>query len=278
MAGRPSFQWYPGDWLRDIDLRSCSLGARGLWIDMLSLMHQSPRRGYLQHSNGKPMSAEQLARIAGCSTDEVSLYLRELEDAGVFCWSDDGMIYSRRMVRDERRRKQYRESKARTRKGGRDPPDKRGQSVDVHNVSTEFPNGSSSSPIPNSSESDIGGEIQDPSGNGRTAEAETDSDVVLFETPDGRWVTSLFEPVTVSMLKNTSLLLRWHRWAIERGAFQLSDSHDNRLNTVAAAERSLHRGKNPPALFTEIVGKELWHQVDQYTDRAVERLRELERE
>jgi hypothetical protein len=139
MARRPSFQWYPGDWLRDIDLRGCSLAARGLWIDMLSLMHQSPRRGYLQHSNGKPMTAEQLARVTGCSTDEVSLYLRELEDAGVFCCTDDGVIYSRRMVRDERRREQYRQSKAR--RSGRNC----GKPVEFHNHSTTFPHASSTS-------------------------------------------------------------------------------------------------------------------------------------
>lgn len=94
--------FYPGDWLKDPAVRSVSLAARGLWTDMLCLMHESPRRGYLQHSNGKPVTAEQLARMTGCSTDEVSRLLRELEDAGVFSCTDHGVIYSRRMVRDEK--------------------------------------------------------------------------------------------------------------------------------------------------------------------------------
>jgi len=101
MPKLPAMMFYPGDWLKDPAVRSVSLAARGLWIDMLCLMHESPRRGYLQHVSGKPVTAEQLARMTGCSTDEVSRLLQELEDAGVFSCTEHGVIYSRRMVRDE---------------------------------------------------------------------------------------------------------------------------------------------------------------------------------
>ena len=100
----PSFQFYPGDWMKDPALRACTIAARGIWIDMLSLMFESSRRGYLQHVTGKPVTAEQLARITGCSTDEVSRLLQELEDAGVFSRTDSNVIFSRRMSRDERKR------------------------------------------------------------------------------------------------------------------------------------------------------------------------------
>jgi len=110
MAKMPAFQFYPGDWLKDPAVRSVSLAARGLWIDMLCLMHESPRRGYLQHANGKPVTAEQLARMTGCSTDEVSRLLQELDDAGVFSCTEHGVIYSRRMVRDEQIRQVRREA------------------------------------------------------------------------------------------------------------------------------------------------------------------------
>ena len=100
----PSFQFYPGDWMKDPGLRSVSLEARGLWIDMLCLLFESGRRGYLQHSTGKPVSDEQLARMTGSSTEQVSRLLRELEDSGVFSRTEHGTIYSRRMIRDERKR------------------------------------------------------------------------------------------------------------------------------------------------------------------------------
>lgn len=105
-AKLPSFQFYPGDWMKDPALRSVSVAARGLWIDMLCLMHESPRRGYLQHANGKPVTTEQIARMTGCSLEEVSQLLQELEYSGVFSCTEHGVIYSRRTVRDAQRREQ----------------------------------------------------------------------------------------------------------------------------------------------------------------------------
>ncbi len=106
----PAFQFYPGDWMKDPALRRVSVAARGLWIDMLCLMHENDRRGYLQLPTGKPVSAEQLARSTGCSTDEASQLLRELEDSGVYSCTEHGVIYNRRMVADERRRQTNREN------------------------------------------------------------------------------------------------------------------------------------------------------------------------
>ena len=38
---RPSFQFYPGDWLTDLALRRCSAAARGVWMDVLCVLHNS---------------------------------------------------------------------------------------------------------------------------------------------------------------------------------------------------------------------------------------------
>jgi hypothetical protein len=99
---KPSFQFYPGDWMKDPAVRQCSLAARGLWIDMLFLMFESSRRGYLQQANGTPTLPEQLSRMTGCDRDEAAHLLQELENAGVFSRTENGTIYSRRMARDER--------------------------------------------------------------------------------------------------------------------------------------------------------------------------------
>ena len=114
----PSFQFYPGDWMKDPGLRSVSLEARGLWIDMLCLLFESVRRGYLQHATGKPVSPEQLARMTGDSAEQVSRLLQELEDSGVFSRTEQGTIYSRRMIRDERKRTACSEA---GKKGGGNP-------------------------------------------------------------------------------------------------------------------------------------------------------------
>lgn len=87
--------------MKDPALRAVSAAARGLWIDMLCLMFESPRRGYLQLASGKPASHSQIARMTGCVSEEVSRLLRELEDAGVFSRTEHGVIYSRRIARDE---------------------------------------------------------------------------------------------------------------------------------------------------------------------------------
>ncbi len=96
----PSFQFYPGDYLRDPAVRSVSLAARGLWIDLLCMMHQAPRRGYLELQEGLPLTCEQIGRMCGAAAREVRDLLSELRVASVFS-EEDGVILSRRMIRDE---------------------------------------------------------------------------------------------------------------------------------------------------------------------------------
>ncbi len=98
---RPAFQFYPGDWQRDAALRSCSVPARGLWIEMICVMHDAEPYGHLR-VNGKPITVPTLARMVGATAKEAQAWLDELEGAGVFQRDDDGAILSRRMVRDER--------------------------------------------------------------------------------------------------------------------------------------------------------------------------------
>lgn len=100
---RPAFQFYPADWRKDAALQSCSLAARGLWHEMMCLMHECEPYGHMS-INGKPMKAEQVARLVGISDKDYAKLLAELQEAGVPSVSDDGCIYSRRMVKDERLR------------------------------------------------------------------------------------------------------------------------------------------------------------------------------
>jgi hypothetical protein len=97
---RPSFQFYPGDWLRATDLRACSVGARGLWIDMICLMHEGTPYGHLK-VNSKVITQAHLSRMVGASLNEVEVWIKELEDTGVLSTSTDGVFFSRRMVKDE---------------------------------------------------------------------------------------------------------------------------------------------------------------------------------
>lgn len=100
MAKRPSFQFYPADWLRDLALRSCSAAARGLWIDMMCFMHEGADYGYLKVGD-KVITEPVLASMVGIEQGVLKGLLNELKEADVFSVDENGCIYSRRMVRDE---------------------------------------------------------------------------------------------------------------------------------------------------------------------------------
>lgn len=97
----PAILFFGGDWLKDPAVRCVSLAARGLWIDMLCLMYESPKRGHLSLANGNAVGSTQLARMVGASIEEIETLLEEMRQCGVFSETDEGVIFSRRMVADE---------------------------------------------------------------------------------------------------------------------------------------------------------------------------------
>jgi hypothetical protein len=102
-AKRPAFQFYFRDWLTDPALRSCSMEARGLWIDCLAIMAEALPYGHLA-VNGKEILPSVLARRVGEPLTAVKRRLLELEQHAVFSRTEDGIIFSRRMLRDEHNR------------------------------------------------------------------------------------------------------------------------------------------------------------------------------
>jgi len=92
-------KFWPSDWKGDAALRICGLAARGLWIECIAIMHEAQPYGHLV-VNARPLNARQIAAIVGSSERDVTKLLAELEDAGVFSRTEAGVIFSRRMVRD----------------------------------------------------------------------------------------------------------------------------------------------------------------------------------
>lgn len=99
MSAQPWMKFYPQDWRGEARLRAVSIAARGLWVEMLCLMHEAKPYGHLL-LNGHPVTNDQLAALAGTSPDTASSLLAELEGAGVFSRNRSGVIFSRRMRRD----------------------------------------------------------------------------------------------------------------------------------------------------------------------------------
>lgn len=107
MGGKaPAFMYYPKDWRSD-PVWCCSLAARGLWHEMMDRMHESKPYGYLC-ANGKPIPPEQIARLCGTTLSEFNVLLAELDAVGVPRRTASGIIYCKRMVEDERKRKEWR--------------------------------------------------------------------------------------------------------------------------------------------------------------------------
>jgi hypothetical protein len=97
-------QLYTSDWRSDPCLRMCSIAARGLWIEMMCLMNEAEPYGHLI-VNGVAPNDTQLSMLTATPGDQLPDLIAELEAQGVFSRNGKGVIYSRRMTRDEKQRR-----------------------------------------------------------------------------------------------------------------------------------------------------------------------------
>lgn len=92
------FWW--ADYEADDALRLCSLAAQGLWMRMLCAMHRGTPYGHLT-VNGAAPTPRQLALMLTATQREIDRLVPELQKSGVMSVTEQGLIYSRRMVRDK---------------------------------------------------------------------------------------------------------------------------------------------------------------------------------
>lgn len=77
---RPAFQFYPADWRNNAKLRRCSWAARGVWIELMGLMHDSDEYGILR------WPLKQIAQALGAPMK----LIKELVDCGVLYGVESG--------------------------------------------------------------------------------------------------------------------------------------------------------------------------------------------
>lgn len=77
---RPSFQFYPADWRNNANLRRCSWAARGAWIEIMGLLHDSDSYGALH------WALKEIAQAIGCPVALV----KELASKDVLKGCDSG--------------------------------------------------------------------------------------------------------------------------------------------------------------------------------------------
>lgn len=98
----PALQFYPADWRKDPAVQALGYFERGVWFEMLCLMHESCERGVLL-LNGIPMPEEALSNALGLDNQILSTTLTKLLTYGVAKKREgDGAIFSKRMVQDEK--------------------------------------------------------------------------------------------------------------------------------------------------------------------------------
>ena len=95
---RPADLWFWSDWFSSFDVKSCSLAAQGLWVNMLGIMSRAQIKGTFL-VNGQKIDNLAFARIIASTPEEIPPLLKELEAKEVFSRLKDGTIINRRMYR-----------------------------------------------------------------------------------------------------------------------------------------------------------------------------------
>lgn len=98
----PAFQFYPADWRKDPGVQALNYEERGVWLELLLLMHESDQRGKLM-LNGKSISPERLSQILHLDKQKVTTLITTFLELGVASLdpAGSGALINRRMLRDE---------------------------------------------------------------------------------------------------------------------------------------------------------------------------------
>ena len=95
-------KFYWSDWAGDTALAACSIAAQGLWMRLLCIAAQGAPYGYVTVGGKHPSDSllKRLVQQPGMRLRDFRHLLEELERNGVVKRTDDGTLYSLRMVRD----------------------------------------------------------------------------------------------------------------------------------------------------------------------------------
>lgn len=260
MAKLPSFQFYPGDWQKDPDLRRCSHAAKGVWIDMLCLMFEADERGVLA-TNGVAWSDEEIACAVGGDAATTIGAIQELTFKGVAKRRSNGALYSKRMVADENKRRMCSEAGKR---GGGNPKlrentptfkgvPKGGVKGDVKGGSKQNPNPSSSSSSSDNITPSNTRTREDGFSLEEVLEAAKLPDVAVseaearkfFDHYNGEWTYGNGKPITC-------LATALRRWKGKQEQFQQKGrNHGNENNFTGRPNRNAgtYNDNDEPAIF-----------------------------
>jgi len=178
-------------------------------MDMICFMHEGSPYGHLKVAN-KVILPYNLAQMVGVTLYEVECSLKELKDAGVFDETEDGVIFSRRMIRDE----SVRNARASGGKLGGNPAlmvkDKVNLKVNLEDATEDKQKPTPSSSSSSSSSTSI-----------TNTEKKTESVIQPFEVPDQVWNDFLKlrkakkAPLTQTALDSIEREVKISGWTLE---------------------------------------------------------------
>lgn len=96
----PAMPFDTRDWLCCPELKVLAPDVRGLWMDMLCYMWESPECGVLLKPNGDPISKDEASKLLGLDASESHTWIDKLIDNHLCSVRADGALYSRKMVRN----------------------------------------------------------------------------------------------------------------------------------------------------------------------------------
>jgi hypothetical protein len=99
---RPSFAFFPDDWLTDSALAISEPAEKGIWIDMLCYMFKSPVRGAMLNPNGSKMTTPEMAKLLRIPEKVMANVIGKLVDNKVARRLEDGTIVNWRMYRKDK--------------------------------------------------------------------------------------------------------------------------------------------------------------------------------
>lgn len=98
---RPARQWYWGDWKKDMQVQSLDYETRGIWFELLSFLDDSEERGRLVNAFGQSMADDAAAQLLGVTPEKWKQTRSKLLESGTASEDEYGVLYNRRMAREE---------------------------------------------------------------------------------------------------------------------------------------------------------------------------------
>lgn len=71
MSTRPSFQFYPDDWISNPNLRRCTFAEKGIWLEVMCILHDQDEYGVLR------WPLKEIAETVKCRTSELQGLIRK---------------------------------------------------------------------------------------------------------------------------------------------------------------------------------------------------------